>query len=245
VFRANYSLLLQVVCRDEWLAYRKDLLVKEKEALLANDALNAKMRDFPMVHLDKKYAFEGPSGEVTLLDLFDGRKQLVLYHFMMSPDKEEGCPSCSFLADHFPDLSHLQSRDTSFVVVSRAPLDKIEAFKQRMGWTFPWVSSFGSDFNYDFHVTQDDDVAPVEYNFTDKVTLEKKGKSYYTKGEQAGLSIFYRENQDVFHTYSTYARGLEGLLGTYTMLDKTPLGRQEEGPGMKMAWLHHDKYDEE
>jgi predicted dithiol-disulfide oxidoreductase (DUF899 family) len=203
------------------------------------------MRDFPMVHLDKAYTFEGPSGEVTLLDLFDGRKQLIVYHFMLAPDQEEGCTGCSFLADHIPDLSHLLSRDTSFVVVSRAPLDKIEAFKKRMGWTFPWVSSFGSDFNYDFHVTLDDRVAPVEYNYKDKATLEKEGKTYFTRGEQPGLSVFYHEGQDIFHSYSTFGRGIEGLLGTYTLLDMTPLGRQEEEPGSKMNWRYHDKYDEE
>ncbi len=207
--------------------------------------MNAKMRDFPMVHLDKKYTFEGPSGPVTLLDLFDGRKQLVVYHFMMDPEWDEGCTSCSFMADHFPNLSHLHSRDTSFAAVSRAPLNKIEAFKKRMGWTFPWVSSFRSDFNYDFHVTQDENVAPVEYNYRDKATLEAEGNAYFTKGELPGLSVFYREDQDIFHTYSAYTRGFEGLLGTYVLLDKTPLGRQEEGLAVKMAgWRYHDKYDE-
>jgi len=203
------------------------------------------MRDFPMVHIDKQYTFEAPSGQVTLLDLFDGRKQLVVYHFMMSPEQEEGCASCSFVADHFPDLSHLRSRNTSFVVVSRAPLVKIEAFKKRMGWTFPWVSSFGSDFNYDFHVTLDDGVRAVEYNYKDKATLEKEGKFFFTRGEQVGLSVFYREDRDLFHSYSTFSRGLEGLLGTYALLDVTPLGRQEEGAEVSMAWNYHDKYDEE
>jgi predicted dithiol-disulfide oxidoreductase (DUF899 family) len=203
------------------------------------------MRDFPMVHVDKQYTFEGPSGQVTLLDLFDGRKQLVVYHFMLGPDQAEACTGCSFLADHIPNLEHLRSRNTSFVAVSRAPLDKIEAFKKRMGWTFPWVSSFGSDFNYDFHVTLDDAVAPVEYNYKDKAILEKEGKTFFTKGEQSGLSIFYREDQDIFHSYSAYGRGVEGLLGTYVLLDMTPLGRQEEEPGSKMNWRYHDKYDEE
>lgn len=219
--------------------------MKEKEALSASDALSAKMRDFPIVHIDKKYTFEGPSGEVSLLDLFDSRNQLFVYHFMLGPEAEEGCPGCSFLADHIPDLSHLRSRNTAFVVVSRAPLAKIEIFKKRMGWTFPWVSSFGSDFNYDFHVTLDEDVAPVEYNYKDKATLEKEGRLTLTKGEKPGLSTFYREDQDIYHTYSTYARGLEALLGTYKLLDMSPLGRQEEGPGPKTAWRHHDKYDEE
>jgi len=208
--------------------------------------MNAKMRDFPMVHIDKKYTFQGPSGEVTLLELFEGRKQLAVYHFMLDPDWEEGCSSCSLMADHYPNLSHLRSRNTNFVVISRAPLSKIEAFKKRMGWTFPWVSSFGSDFNYDFHVTQDENVTPVEYNYKDKATLLKEGKSMFTRGELPGLTIFYREGEDVFHTYSTYARGFESLLGTYVILDKTPLGRQEEGLAIKMGgWRLHDEYDEE
>lgn len=198
-----------------------------------------------MVHLDKQYVFEGPSGKTSLLDLFDSRKQLIIYHFMMTPEEEEGCSSCSFLADHIPNLSHLHSRQTSFVVVSRAPLDKIEAFKKRMGWTFPWVSSFGSDFNYDFHVTLDEAVAPVEYNFKDKATLEKEGKSFLTKGELSGTSVFYCEDQDIFHTYSTYARGDEWLITTYRMLDITPLGRQEDDPRRKLDFPYHDKYDEE
>ena len=163
---------------------------------------------------------------------------------MMAPEQDEACSSCSFVVDHVPDLSHLRHRNTSFVAVSRAPLAKIEAFKKRMGWTFPWVSSFGSDFNYDFHVTLDENVAPVEYNYKDKETLMKEGKTYATKGEQPGLSIFYREDKDVFHTYSSYARGVEVLLGTYRLLDLTPLGRQENSPGTKMDFRHHDKYDE-
>jgi predicted dithiol-disulfide oxidoreductase (DUF899 family) len=198
-----------------------------------------------MVRLDKQYIFESPSGKVSLVDVFDGRKQLIVYHFMMAPEEDEGCSGCSLLADHIPNLSHLRSRQTSFVVVSRAPLDQIEAFKKRMGWTFPWVSSFGSDFNYDFHVTLDEAVAPVEYNFKDKATLEKEGKSFLTKGELSGTSVFYREDQDVFHTYSTYGRGDEWLITTYKMLDITPLGRQEDDPARKLDFPHHDKYERE
>jgi predicted dithiol-disulfide oxidoreductase (DUF899 family) len=214
--------------------------VKEKEALRANDKFYKQMREFPMVQLDKEYSFEGPDGKVSLLDLFEGRKQLIIYHFMLAPENEEGCSGCSFLADHIPDLSHLRQRDTSFVVVSRAPLDKIETFKKRMGWTFPWYSSFGSDFNYDFHVTMDDDITPIQYNYKDKATLQKEGKYALNKAELPGMSIFYREEQNAFHTYSTYARGLEVILGTYKLLDLTPLGRQEEEK--KMDFLHHDKY---
>jgi predicted dithiol-disulfide oxidoreductase (DUF899 family) len=234
----------QVVSRSEWLTARKDLLAKEKAVLRAQDAFAAQMRTFPMVQLSKPYTFTTPSGTASLLDLFSAHKQLIVYHLMFDPDDEAACPSCSYVVDHVPHLSHLAHRNTAFVAVSRAPLSKIEAFKKRMGWTFPWVSSFGGDFNYDLHVSLDESVAPVEYNFKDKETLLKEGNVYATKGEQPGLSIFYREGEDIFHSYSTYARGVEVLMGTYRLLDLTPLGRQEDGPGPKMDFLHHDKYDE-
>jgi predicted dithiol-disulfide oxidoreductase (DUF899 family) len=203
------------------------------------------MRDFPMVRVDKAYSFSGPSGQASLADLFDGKQQLIVYHFMLGPDKDEGCTGCSFLADNIPHLAHLRSRDTNFVAVSRAPLPTIETFKKRMGWSFPWFSSFGSDFNYDFHVTMDEDVAPPEYNYRDKTQFEETGKQALSKGELPGLSVFYRDAanaQEVFHSYSTFARGLEEVLVTYSMLDITPLGRQEDGPGPKMSFRHHDKY---
>jgi predicted dithiol-disulfide oxidoreductase (DUF899 family) len=238
----------KVVSPEEWIAARKDLLLKEKELTRATDALSAQLRELPMVKVTKQYTFEGPDGKasLSLLDLFNGRKQLIIYHFMLGPDMEQGCSGCSFFADHVPDLSHLQSRNTSFVAVSRAPIAKIEAFKKRMGWTFPWYSSFGTDFNYDFHATQDESIAPIEYNFKDKATLEKDGQNIFTKGEQPGLSVFYLENSVIFHTYSAYSRGLEKLLGTHSLLDMTPLGRQEGGTvsGIKrFTW--HDKYDED
>jgi predicted dithiol-disulfide oxidoreductase (DUF899 family) len=164
----------KIVSRDEWLAARKELLAKEKELTRQRDALNAQRRRLPMVAIDKDYVFEGPEGRVRLIDLFDGRRQLILYHFMFEPGAppagksgepwEEGCSGCSFVADNIGHLSHLHARDTSLVLVSRAPIAKIKPFQTRMGWTIPWYSSFGSEFNYDFHVTTDEKVAPVEYN---------------------------------------------------------------------------------
>src|SRR5829696_6010707 len=170
--------LPQVVSRDEWLVSRKELLAKEKEFTRQRDALNAERRRLPMVRLDKEYVFEGPDGKASLLDLFDGRRQLIVYHFMWNC--EQGCTSCSCLVDNMGHLSHLHSCDTSLVLVSRAPTEKIEPFRTRMGWTVPWYSSYGNDFNYDFHVTQDESVAPVEYNYLDKESLIRKGQPYFT-----------------------------------------------------------------
>jgi predicted dithiol-disulfide oxidoreductase (DUF899 family) len=237
--------LPQVVSRAEWLAARRELLAKEKEATRAQDALNAERRGLPMVRIDKEYVFDGPDGQRSLLDLFDGRRQLVVYHFMFDPEWDEGCPSCSYVIDNIGRVEHLNARDTSLAVVSRAPLDKIEAYRKRMGWNLPWFSSHGGDFNYDFHVTLDSSVAPVEYNFRPMDDAPEGS----TEGH--GISVFIRDGDEVFHTYSTYARGAEVLLGTYHMLDLTPLGRQEDweeppgnGTGPGMSWLRrHDEYD--
>jgi predicted dithiol-disulfide oxidoreductase (DUF899 family) len=241
----------KTVSRDEWLAARKELLAKEKEFTRRRDALNAERRRLPMVKIDKDYVFEGSDGKASLLDLFEGRRQLIVYHFMFDPSWDEGCPSCSFLVDNIGHLAHLHARDTSLALVSRAPLAKIEPFKARMGWTVPWYSSFGSDFNYDFHATTDEAVAPVEYNYRDKATLEQLGHTYHVKGEQPSVSIFLRDGNRVYHTYSTYGRGMDLLVGTYNYLDLTPLGRQEGWGGTPnlneegQFWLrHHDKYDE-
>jgi predicted dithiol-disulfide oxidoreductase (DUF899 family) len=242
----------KVVSRAEWLNARKDLLAKEKDLTRRRDALNAERRRLPMVGIEKEYVLEGPSGKVRLLDLFEGRRQLIVYHFMFDPSWDEGCPSCSFLVDNIGHPAHLHARKTSLVLVSRAPLAKIERFKRRMGWTFPWYSSFGSDFNYDFHVTMDEAVAPVEYNYRDKAELVRKGETYFTEGESHGLSVFLREDANIFHAYSTYARGTDLLAGTYNYLDLTPLGRQEdweEPPGRSdgpfMHWIrHHDRYED-
>ena len=226
--------LPQVVSREEWVAARKELLAKEKELTRARDALNAERRRLPMVKIEKNYVFEGPEGTASLLDLFEGRRQLIVGHFMFDPSWEDGCPSCSAGAAEISAglLEHLHSRDTTFVYVSRAPLAKIEAYKARKGWTFPWYSSFGSDFNYDFHVTMDESVTPVEYNYRTKAEHEQVGTSGYVEGEQPfegpGRSCFLRDGETIFHTYSVYARGLEMIGGSYYMLDETALGRQED-----------------
>jgi predicted dithiol-disulfide oxidoreductase (DUF899 family) len=231
-----------IVSRDEWRAARRDFLVKEKEFTRARDALSAQRQALPMVRIEKDYVFEGAAGTLRLLDLFEARRQLIVYHFMFDPSWDEGCPMCSFLTDNIPHLAHLRdARDTSLVLVSRAPLAKITPFKQRMGWTFPWYSSFGSDFNYDFHVTLDEAVAPVEYNYRDNAELEQAGMAPLPSGEQPGLSVFLRDGGSIFHTYSTYARGVDLLDGTYNYLDLTPLGRQEDGPGTH-EFRHHDRY---
>jgi predicted dithiol-disulfide oxidoreductase (DUF899 family) len=240
----------KIVSRAEWLVARKELLTKEKEATRARDKLNAKRRRLPMVKIDREYVFEGPDGKANRLDLFDGRRQLIVYHFMFDPCLDKGCPSCSFTVDNIGHLAHLCARDTSLALVSRAPLAKIEAFKRRMGWAFPWYSLFGSDFNYDFHVTLDEAIAPVEYNYRDKAMHEQAGMPWFTSGELHGVSVFLRDADSIYHTYSTYARGTDLLNGTYNYLDLTPLGRQEdweEPPGRSdtsaLGWVRHpNKY---
>ncbi|CZR54404.1 uncharacterized protein PAC_04288 [Phialocephala subalpina] len=225
----------KIVSQEEWLTARKDLLDKEKAATRANDAFNETFRDFPIVKLEKQYTFDGPNGKATLTDLFEGRKQLIVYHFMLGPDDDAGCTGCSFVGDNLPSsLAHLNTRNTTLVLVSRAPLAKIEAFKKRMGWNLPWVSSSESDFNYDFHVSLDASIAPTEYNY--------KESAPDVKGERPGLSIFYREGAELYHSYSTYARGLDGILVTNRLLDLTPLGRQDAG---KDGWKLHDEYSED
>jgi predicted dithiol-disulfide oxidoreductase (DUF899 family) len=231
----------KVVSRAEWLLARKELLAREKEFSRQRDALSAARRKLPMVRVDKAYAFEGPDGRASLLDLFDGRRQLIVYHFMLDPSWTDGCKSCSYLADNYEGgLVHLGARDTSFVTISRAPLAKIQAFKERMGWKFKWLSSFESDFNYDFHVTLDPAKGSTEYNYED-VSKDKPG--YGGMGERPGLSVFLRDGDQIFHTYSTYQRGLDLLIGTYNLLDLTALGRQEEGSAHGMSWVRlHDRY---
>jgi predicted dithiol-disulfide oxidoreductase (DUF899 family) len=226
--------LPQIASREEWLAARKELLVREKELTRTRDALNADRRRLPMVEIDKEYVFDGPEGERTLLELFEGHSQLIVGHFMFNPAWDDGCPSCSAGADELSDglLAHLHTRDTRFVHVSRAPLAKIEDYKRRKGWTFPWYSSFRSDFNYDFHVTLDASVAPVEYNYRTPEEHERAGTAFYVEGEQPveapGTSCFLRDGDRVFHTYSHFARGAESTGGSYYFLDLTALGRQED-----------------
>jgi predicted dithiol-disulfide oxidoreductase (DUF899 family) len=230
----------KVVNQPEWMAARKELLKKEREFTHLRDELSRQRRELPWVKVEKNYTFDGPKGKVTLADLFDGREQLVIYHFMFGPGWEQGCPSCSYISDSFDGVTvHLAHRDTTLAVVSRATLPEIEAFKKRMGWRFPWVSSFGTDFNYDYQVS---------------ATAEEKesGKAYYNYAvgefpseERPGLSAFIRRGGDVFHTYSSYARGLDILLPTYNILDMTAKGRDEDGLPWPMAWVrHHDRYDD-
>ncbi|MGZ4737075.1 MAG: DUF899 domain-containing protein [Acidimicrobiia bacterium] len=226
--------LPEVVSPEAWRAARVELLAEEKAMTRARDALVTKRRELPMVEITKQYVFEGPNGEATLLDLFEGRRQLVVGHFMFDPSWRDGCPSCTAGADEIADgmLAHLHSRDTSFAYVSRAPIAKIQDYKTRKGWTFPWYSSFGSDFNYDFHVTLDESVAPAEYNYRTKAEYERAGASLYLEDggsvEDPGRSSFLRDGNRIFHTYSVYARGLETIGGSYYLLDETALGRQED-----------------
>jgi len=229
----------QTVSRDEWLAARQALLAKEKAFTKQRDALSAARRELPWVKVEKDYDFDGPDGKQALADLFDGRGQLITYHFMLGPGWEEGCPSCSFLADHFDGAAvHLANRDATLVVVSRAPLAEIGKFQKRMGWKFKWVSSHGSDFNRDYHVSfTEEEMAKGEvvYNYR---------KSEFPSEEAPGVSVFARDGaRGVFHTYSAYARGLDILLGAYNFLDMVPKGRDEADLPWSMAWVrHHDRY---
>lgn len=228
----------RIVSKDEWLAARRALLAEEKAFTHARDALTAKRQALPWVKLDKTYTFETPDGPRTLADLFESRSQLIVYHFMLGPEWEEGCPGCSFVSDHIDGaLPHLLHHDVSYVAVSRAPLAKIDAFKKRMGWRFPWVSSSGSDFNFDFHVSfSDEDKArgKVEYNYA---------QQDYVSDELPGVSAFFRgDDGSVYHTYSAYARGLELPIGAYALLELTAKGRNETND-MRDWMRHHDRYE--
>jgi len=231
----------KVVSPSQWLAARKEHLVKEKEFTRLRDELSRQRRELPWEQVEKPYTFDGPSGKETLADLFDGRSQLIVYHFMLGPGWSEGCKSCSYLADHFDGMTiHLAQRDVTFAVVSHAPLAEIEAFKKRMGWHFKWVSSFGSNFNFDYHVS-----------FTkDELAQEKVYYNYdlqaFPSEEAPGVSVFHKDRDGaIFHTYSTYGRGLDILVGTYNFLDVAPKGRDEEGLAFSMAWVrHHDRYED-
>jgi predicted dithiol-disulfide oxidoreductase (DUF899 family) len=227
----------EIVSQEEWLVARKAHLAKEKELTRLRDQLSAERRELPWVKIEKRYVFDGPDGRETLAELFGGRSQLLVYHFMLGPGWEEGCRSCSYLADHIDGANlHLPQRDVTLLAVSRAPLAEIEAFKRRMGWRFKWVSSYGNDFNQDFHVSfTKEELAngKVDYNY-DMV------EGY---DELPGLSVFYKdENGDVFHTYSSYARGNEEVIGAFIYLDITPKGRNEKEI---MDWVRrHDEYEE-
>lgn len=229
----------KIVSREEWLAARKQLLASEKKLTREREALAAERRRLPWVKLDKNYLFNSPEGEKTLAELFDGKSQLIVYHFMFGLDWEEGCPSCSFVMDHTDGtLLHLAQRDVSFVAVSRAPITRIESFKKRMGWKFRWVSSYANDFNRDYRVsfTKPERARNDKYNF---------GTIGHISEEAPGISVFYKDGNDVFHTYSTFARGLETVMNTYNYLDLVPKGRDEDGLYFPMAWVrHHDHYED-
>jgi predicted dithiol-disulfide oxidoreductase (DUF899 family) len=235
----------RVVAPAEWLAARTDLLAREKEATRAKDAVDAARRALPMTEVTKAYTFTGPDREVGLAGLFDGRRQLITYHFMWRheqsgfPGEDRGCPTCSFLVDSIGDPSHLHACNTTLVLVSRAPYPSIERFQKRMGWQLPWYSSYGSDFNYDFHVSFDEAKAPLEHNYMDSETLQLKAPYIRSGTDGPGVSVFLREGDRVFCTYSAYQRGLDALLGTYRWLDLTPLGRQRH----VTEFPYHDTYD--
>lgn len=233
----------QVVSREEWREARKALLIKEKEHMRAGDRLSAERRALPWVKFEKDYVFEGPEGKKTLAELFDGRNLLIVHHLMYHPDWEAACPGCSFQADHIDGpRQHLERRGVKIVAVSRAPFAKLAAYKRRMGWRFDWVSSHGSDFNYDFHVSfAEDQVAKgrIDYNFG-TITVDTR----YHSEELPGVSVFYKDQDgQIFHTYSTYARGLDAILGGNHYLDLTPMGRREAD---HPDWpRRHDEYEDE
>jgi predicted dithiol-disulfide oxidoreductase (DUF899 family) len=226
-----------VVSRDQWIAERKALLAREKELTRLRDQVARERRALPWVRIEKSYVFDTPEGSRKLADLFDGRRQLLVQHFMFGPGWEQGCPSCSFMADHSDGMDvHLAHRDVTLVAVSRAPLAEIERFRRRMGWRFKWVSSHGSDFNRDFGVSftpEERAKGEVDYNYA---------MQPFESEELPGIGVFHKDDAgEVFHTYSTYRRGVEAMMGTYSLLDLTPKGRDErDGP---MAWVrHHDRY---
>jgi predicted dithiol-disulfide oxidoreductase (DUF899 family) len=230
----------KVVSPKEWLAARIELLKKEKEFTRLRDELSKQRRELPWEKVEKSYVFDGPNGKETLADLFGNRSQLIIYHFMLGPGWAEGCPSCSYISDHLDgSVVHLAARDVRLAVVSRAPYPEIAAFKKRMGWRFHWVSSHASDFNFDYHVSATKEElgkGDVYYNYT---------MQRFPSEERPGTSVFYKDAAgNIFHTYSSYGRGLDIFLGAYNWLDITPKGRDEEGLKHSMAWVrHHDKYD--
>jgi predicted dithiol-disulfide oxidoreductase (DUF899 family) len=230
-----------VVSRELWVAQRRTLLAREKELTRLHDQVARERRALPWVRIEKNYVFDGLEGRRSLADLFEGRRQLMVQHFMFGPGWEQGCPSCSFMADHIDGMNvHLAHRDVTLLVVSRAPLAEIERFRQRMGWQFKWVSSHGSDFNHDFGVSftpQEMSKGEVRYNYSMRP---------FPSEEAPGISLFYKDEAgEVFHTYSTYGRGVEVMMGTYNLLDLTPRGRDEHNPDYAMDWVrHHDRYEQ-
>ncbi len=229
-----------IVTPDQWIAARKALLAREKELTRRRDEIAQARRALPWVRMDKPYVFDTPTGPRTLAELFQGRHQLLVQHFMLGPGWEEGCKSCSFMADHLDGISiHLAHRDIALLAVSRAPIGEIERYRRRMGWKFPWVSANRNDFNRDFHVSFDPEDridGEVYYNY---------GMTPFGHDEAPGISVFYKDDDgQVFHTYSTFGRGVEVMMGAYNLIDLTPKGRDEEGMAYGMAWVrHHDRYE--
>ncbi len=221
-----------IASETDWLAQRKELLAREKELTRRADRLAADRRRLPMVRVERDYAFEGANGKRRLVELFEGKTQLIVYHFMFDPAWEKGCPGCTGFVDSLGDISMLGERRTTFVLISRAPFAKLEAYRQKKGWSRAWYSSFGSDFNYDYHVTLDPKVRPVEYNY----------QPNDHKGEAHGLSVFFRVGDGVYHTYSSYGRGVEKLTDAYSLLDVTPYGRQEDWEDSPAGWPQKPTY---
>ncbi len=231
-----------IVSRKQWLVERRKLLGQEKDLTKHYDRVNAERRRLPMVKIEKDYVFDGPNGKQNLKAIFERRRQLIVYHFMFDPAWEKGCPGCTSYVNAIGDLSMLDAREAIFVLISRAPLPKLEAYKAQKGWSLPWFSSFGTDFNYDFHVTNDEKVAPIEYNYRNKAELEANKVPNAIEGEEHGLSVFFRLGDDVFHTYSTYARGTEYLTDARALLDMTPYGRQQDFEDSPPGWPQKPTY---
>lgn len=231
-----------IVSREEWVAKRIELLKREKDLTKHRDRVVAERRRLPMVKIEKDYRFEGENGPVSLLDIFEGRRQLIVYHFMYDPEWEKGCGGCTWYAASQCNLGGVLASDTTFALVSRAPYPKLAAYKAQKGWTHPWYSSFGSDFNYDFDVTHDASVKPLDYNWMGAEALIKRRAPEEVKGEDHGLSVFFQMNGDVYHTYSMYARGVEDTLGANYLLDTTPYGRQEDWEDSPEGWPQRPTY---
>jgi predicted dithiol-disulfide oxidoreductase (DUF899 family) len=227
-----------IVARDEWLRAREELLKDEKRLTKRYDEVNAMRRRLPMVKIEKSYHFQGPNGGATLIDLFAQRRQLIVYHFMFDPEWDRGCTGCTGFINALGDLSMLAQRETTLALVSRAPLEQLQKMQHEQHWTLPWYSSYGSDFNYDFHVSLDASVAPVEYNYRSMAELGDRS----VEGEAHGLSVFFRLDDQSYHTYSCYARGVESLTDAYRLLDRTPYGRQEDFEESPTGWPQRPTY---
>lgn len=232
-----------VVPEAEWRVQRVKLLEEEKAHTREKDRINAARRRLPMVKVDKEYEFDTTDGKKSLRDLFEGKRQLLVYHFMFAPDWEEGCPGCTGYVDALGDLSDLPKRNSTFVVISRAPLDKLQTYKEKHGWEVNWVSAGDGDFNYDFHATLDESRAPIDWNYRTKEEWEAKGMSAERlKGEQPGISVFFNDGENIYFTYSSHARGVENATDSYALLDLTPYGRQEDFEDSPEGWPQSPTY---